>query len=123
MNPKEASFTTGNLPEKVYHYTSQKGLIGILREKKIWMTNINYLNDATEFRHSIELIIGELENRISILDRKVKRPAIIGPSHKESLEEKQLNIYSEIQRSFKFPKIVPSLYVSSFSHIRDDLNQ
>ncbi len=36
-------------PELLYHYTSQKGLDGILSNANIWATDIRSLNDWTEF--------------------------------------------------------------------------
>jgi hypothetical protein len=41
---------------KFGHYTSQKGLLGIVREEKLWATNIKFLNDEQEFQHAIKLI-------------------------------------------------------------------
>lgn len=35
--------------EIIYHYTTQSGLIGILKSKCIWATHAAYLNDASEF--------------------------------------------------------------------------
>ena len=39
----------------LYHYTSQKGLLGILKDQKIWATHVQYLNDSTEFHFAIDL--------------------------------------------------------------------
>lgn len=55
--------TTSNEPDILYHYTSQKGLLGILQTKKLWMTNILYLNDSSEYRHTIDLLKSEVEER------------------------------------------------------------
>jgi hypothetical protein len=38
------------------HYTSQRGLIGILSTETLWATNIKFLNDEQEFQHAVELI-------------------------------------------------------------------
>ena len=43
-------------PELLYHYTTQRGLLGILREQCIWASHINHLNDASEFKHGIEVV-------------------------------------------------------------------
>jgi hypothetical protein len=40
-----------------YHYTSQRGLLGIIKEKKIWATNIRYLNDEREFDYGIDEVL------------------------------------------------------------------
>lgn len=37
---------------RIYHYTSQTGLIGIVTNKCIWATSIHHLNDATEFDYA-----------------------------------------------------------------------
>lgn len=39
----------------VYHYTTHKGLEGILSKKKIWLTDLRFMNDRTEMRHGFEL--------------------------------------------------------------------
>ena len=39
----------------LYHYTTQEGLLGIIRSKTVWASNVHYLNDSKEFRHAIEL--------------------------------------------------------------------
>lgn len=48
------------LPEFIYHYTSQEGLLGIVASRSLWATNISYMNDATEF----DLSFGLLRNRL-----------------------------------------------------------
>jgi hypothetical protein len=50
-------------PDTLYHYTSQRGLLGIIREESIQATNIKYLNDSTEFSYTIELASKFLEER------------------------------------------------------------
>jgi hypothetical protein len=35
----------------LYHYTDQRGLLGILRSQSIWATHIRYLNDSSEYNH------------------------------------------------------------------------
>jgi hypothetical protein len=39
----------------IYHYTNAKGLLGILKDGKIWATDVFYLNDQTEVQFGIEL--------------------------------------------------------------------
>ena len=38
--------------------------MGIFREKELWATNINHLNDASELRHSMSLLLAEIESRL-----------------------------------------------------------
>ncbi|MHB9098984.1 MAG: DUF2971 domain-containing protein [Syntrophales bacterium] len=54
-------------PDRLYHYTSQRGLQGIIgdkkRDTKIWSTNLRYLNDSTEFSYAISLTKDVLKGR------------------------------------------------------------
>ena len=38
--------------------------MGIFREKELWATNINHLNDASELRHAMSLLLTEVESRL-----------------------------------------------------------
>jgi hypothetical protein len=40
------------LPERVFHYTDIAGLLGILQSGRLWATNYQYLNDASEVRYA-----------------------------------------------------------------------
>jgi hypothetical protein len=44
-----------SVPDVVYHYTSMKGLLGII-EGCIWATNILYLSDISEYNHFLTLV-------------------------------------------------------------------
>jgi hypothetical protein len=48
---------------RIYHYTSQAGLIGIVGNKCIWATSIYHLNDATEFGYAREIMKRMIEER------------------------------------------------------------
>lgn len=41
---------------KLYHYTSIDSLLGIVKDKALWATEIKYLNDSQEFRYFAELM-------------------------------------------------------------------
>lgn len=54
------------VPEVVFHYTGPAGLVGIIRDRKIWATDIRYLNDAQEFEYTISLartLLTDLKSR------------------------------------------------------------
>lgn len=53
------------LPEILYHYTSQFGLIGMLNDKTIRASKIHYLNDSKEFALALKLARNELTERIN----------------------------------------------------------
>ncbi|MEQ8692144.1 MAG: DUF2971 domain-containing protein [Pseudomonadales bacterium] len=42
-------------PDRLFHYTSPGGLIGIAQSKEIWATNVRYLNDTKELKHAAEV--------------------------------------------------------------------
>lgn len=49
-------------PTIVYHYTSQQALLGILKDKAIWATDMFYLDDASEFKHALEIARTQLDD-------------------------------------------------------------
>jgi hypothetical protein len=50
-------------PKLLYHYTDQKGLLGIIENKCIWATHYRYLNDASEGLIVSRLLSDELAKR------------------------------------------------------------
>jgi hypothetical protein len=52
----------------LYHYSTELGLRGILREGAIWASEIRHLNDTTEFYTALHAVAHELRNRIDDLD-------------------------------------------------------
>lgn len=43
------------VPEILYHYTTQEGLLGIVQKDEIWCTKIHYLNDEKEFSLALKI--------------------------------------------------------------------
>ena len=52
-------------PELLYHYTDQRGLLGIIQDKCIWATHLRYLNDTSEGRIVFQIILDELNSRVN----------------------------------------------------------
>ena len=50
-----------DLPEILYHYTDQNGLLGIIERSEMWATKVQYMNDATEFGAVLDLACTRLE--------------------------------------------------------------
>lgn len=46
---------TPERPSTLYHYTSAKGALGIIRSGEVWASMIHYLNDASEFALALRL--------------------------------------------------------------------
>ena len=51
-------------PPILYHYTTQRGLLGIIKDKEIWATHTQYLNDTSEFRLTRKLMKSAIEERM-----------------------------------------------------------
>jgi hypothetical protein len=58
-------------PKALYHYTSQAGLIGIVKSMKLWATSIRYLNDSREYNHDRDLLLSVIDDTM----RTVSEPA------------------------------------------------
>ena len=52
----------------LYHYTSLKGLRGILSTRQIWATDILYLNDSAEFIFTINLLRTILKEEFKLIE-------------------------------------------------------
>ena len=50
--------------QKLYHYTTQEGLLGIVKSRSLWTTSVFHLNDSAEFDYTLDLAIGKLEERV-----------------------------------------------------------
>ena len=65
MKPKKRAILNEVLsrtPDKpLYHYTTQKGLLGIIKNREIWATHTQYLNDRREFLHALDLVHEEIK--------------------------------------------------------------
>lgn len=52
-----------NPPKMLFHYTTQNGLLGIIKDKSLWLSDNRYLNDITEYNLAIDLVKSELKKR------------------------------------------------------------
>src|SRR5687767_1939033 len=43
-------------PAILYHYTSQAGLLRIIKNRNLWASHIRFLNDAAEYDHAIVML-------------------------------------------------------------------
>ena len=64
-------------PELVYHYTTQKGILGIIKNQEMWATQIHFLNDKNEIFLAFKLLNNELVKRFN---------AAVHPDYKEFLQ-------------------------------------
>lgn len=93
------------LPDRLYHYTSSAGLMGILKTSKIWATKIHFLNDKSELNLAFKYIRAEVKRQLK------KGRASRSP---EELE-KMLAILDNIEKI--------NVSVASFTEEGDQLSQ
>lgn len=92
----------------LYHYTSAEGLIGIVKTREIWATNILYLNDVREFRHGVELGEKYVKRLLEKAD---------DPDEREYLKKLAAGV-EERKTTWEAPG-----FVCSFTESGDDLSQ
>lgn len=60
-----------SVPRQLFHYTNQAGLLGMVKTKRMWASNIWYLNDLTESQLAVDLLtqrcghFAELDDRLA----------------------------------------------------------
>lgn len=52
-------------PETIYHYTTQKGILGIIPDRTMWATQAHFLNDKNEVFLTFKLLEKELRRMVS----------------------------------------------------------
>ena len=62
----EAGSSSTDSEDLLYHYTTQHGLLGILKQKCIWATHIRYLNDTSEGNIVSQAVFSEFSARYNI---------------------------------------------------------
>jgi len=50
--------------ERLYHYTSFSGLLGIVGIRALWASDIRYMNDSSELKHTADLLRTEISRRL-----------------------------------------------------------
>jgi hypothetical protein len=75
-----ADLLKAKIPEKLWHYTDYSGFHGIVTSRKIWATDLRYLNDKEEFVHALNLAKKMLPEMIQELvqDSSERIPLIKG---------------------------------------------
>jgi hypothetical protein len=72
LSPAFAEHLQQPMPEFLYHYTNQDGLLGIVSSGSLWATRMTYLNDATEYALPLRIIRERLSDE---LQNKEMEPA------------------------------------------------
>ncbi|RJX35401.1 MAG: DUF2971 domain-containing protein [Desulfarculus sp.] len=92
-------------PATLYHYTTQVGLLGIIKTKEIWATHTQYMNDRREYLHAVDLVRQEIESRVETVTDDNAKAAL-----------------NEMHGCLEGNEII-NVCVCSFSEVRDSLSQ
>ena len=95
------------LPDLLWHYTNGNALISIIESKSLYSTQVSCLNDQSEIRYSVELLIDAFEN-LSAENNDAQLDLVIEPI----LEELSYD-----------PAITNESFICCFSEKADDLTQ
>ncbi|WP_164871718.1 DUF2971 domain-containing protein [Solirhodobacter olei] len=101
-NPLHAPF-----PNRLYHYTSAAGLIGILSSRSLWLTDLRYMNDMSELQFAQQAIDQCISDKLS----------------DPSLSEAQKEFLSRISRSYNPFDSGAAVYSASFCENKNLLSQ
>lgn len=94
----------------LFHYTTPAGLLGISFSKKIWATDVRFLNDKKEFQHTLDIINSIIEDFYKVNDK----PNKIKDIDYNFIEHLRINLRR---------KWTPEVYVASFTEEGDLLSQ
>jgi len=65
-----------SIPPLLWHYTNGDGLLGIVREGRLWATRIDYLNDSKEFAYAIDLVTETVDRMAAVESAQDRRRAL-----------------------------------------------
>ena len=100
--------------EKLCHYTSSKGLKGIISTGKMWATKIQYMNDGSELQHGFKQIRKEIEDQKRYISHGIE----IQDGYKKR-SDKELD-----EMLFALDRIeMANICVASFTEEEDQLSQ
>lgn len=112
MLPVMANVINQGRTVTIYHYTDANGLIGIIRNKTLWATDIRFLNDHMELYAGIESTI-KLSKEMA-----------------DTCQQSSDHVYNSAKKIYElFPNILKKnlarrcIYITSFSKSRDNLRQ
>lgn len=97
----------------IYHHTNANGLIGILKNKNLWATDINFLNDYNEYKIGIKALK-------KVCDDLINREIVENHAHLKAVYVEFLKI---MRNSITENLNSRNHYIVSFTNSRDNLRQ
>lgn len=72
------------VPTTIFHYTTADGLLGIIGARELWVTDIEFLNDAQEVRYTV----GALEEALTALATGTDLAATLASTLRTTIERR-----------------------------------
>lgn len=112
------------IPETLYHYTSNIGLVGILTRGEIWMSDPRFLNDAQEW-HQAAAIVQETIEHYAAIHRPAWIARGVNPDGFDYMVQRMLARFDNLSARAHFPardsRTTP--FIFSLSEDGDSLSQ
>jgi hypothetical protein len=102
-----------NIPRTVYHYTSGEAFLGIITNRKLWLSNAAYLNDPTELEYGIDVVRRALSDYFN--------PAM--PLAEGTAESIPQRFRKNCAQLISTENLLSPWYLGSFSSEGDDISQ
>ncbi|MEY4879112.1 MAG: hypothetical protein RJB62_581 [Pseudomonadota bacterium] len=102
-----ASERENSVTYPLYHYTTARGLAGIIESQKIWFTDYRHLNDPSELVHG--------------LNTAIETAKVLSEGQDARIQD-LFKAFSNMLRLEHFEEYF-DFYIASFSRVRDDLGQ
>ncbi len=81
-----------SIPDILYHYTTQQGLLGILTNASLWATHILYLNDQKEYWHAFDVTRKVIQDKLKTLTDELQIRRLDG-IHRELCAHQSADIF------------------------------
>ena len=83
--------TISNNPQPLYHYTNFETFKNILNSESLWLTDVRFVNDASEYTHGLKIITDTLNNYQKEEEYKGLLPPNFSNANRQILKE-QLDV-------------------------------
>lgn len=102
---------------EAHHYTDSGGLIGIVQNRALWATNIQFLNDSLEFDFGLQKVTAAIRSGLERVRNNNSGETPFSTALEKSVET-AINLLEGVGRNSKAAQ-----FVCCFSSFPDDLSQ
>ena len=120
-----ARLYNSKLPPILYHYTDLNGLMGIIKDKCLWATDIHYLNDFSEMSYAFDFISERIKSFMETIPSEDRDRLGLRTSLDDE-RRTEYEFFEDLEKVITGIKRLPKDYTSficSFSKNDDRLSQ